>query len=437
MTKAPEGGTTTSIDLATYIDEQPVGRPQIIVLVLCGAVLFFDGFDTQAIGYVAPAISADWDLAPGALGPVFSAGLLGLMAGALALGPLADRIGRRRIVLGSLVAFAVLSLATAFASGITSLLVLRFLTGLGLGGAMPNLIALASEVSPRRRRATMVMAIFGGFSLGAAIGWESVFVLGGVLPLLVVPVVLRALPESPRAFALSGRPDAVLPLLCRLFGDAAPAASTRVEVHEPAPPELPVLHLFRERRGVVTLLLWVVFFMSLLDLYFMANWLPSLFEELDTSVSPVLLGSLLQVGGLFGVLLLGRVIDRYGFHALAVTYVVAAVAIAAVGQTAESVLLAASTIFVAGFCIVGAQISSNALAATFYPTAIRSTGVGWALGIGRVGSIVGPFVGGVLIAARWRTDEVFLLAAVPALVAAAGALALGRLAGSRAAEANR
>ena len=206
-----------AVDVAEFIDQQPVGGFQIRLLLTCAAVLFLDGFDTQAIGYVAPALAKEWGLTKAALGPVFSAGLFGLMIGALVFGPLADRIGRKKIIIFSTLAFGIGTLATAFVQDVNTLLAIRFLTGLGLGGAMPNAIAMTSEFSPHRRRATMVMIMFCGFSVGAALGgllaaalipqfgWRSVFVVGGVAPLLLVPILALRLPESVRFLALTGR----------------------------------------------------------------------------------------------------------------------------------------------------------------------------------------------------------------------------------------
>src|ERR1700738_5035806 len=205
-----------AIDVADFIDQQPVGAFQIKLLATCAAVLFLDGFDTQAIGFVAPALAKEWGLSKGALGPVFSAGLFGLMIGALLFGPLADRIGRKRIIILSTLAFGICALVTAFVQDVNTLLAIRFLTGLGLGGAMPNAIALTSEFNPRRRRATMVMIMFCGFSVGAALGgllaaalipqfgWRSVFILGGAAPLLLAPILALKLPESVRFLALTG-----------------------------------------------------------------------------------------------------------------------------------------------------------------------------------------------------------------------------------------
>jgi AAHS family 4-hydroxybenzoate transporter-like MFS transporter len=431
------------VDVAQFIDRQPVGGFQIKLLLTCAAVLFLDGFDTQAIGYVAPALAREWGLTKGALGPVFSAGLFGLMIGALIFGPLADRIGRKKIIIFSTLAFGIGTLVTAFINDVNTLLAIRFLTGLGLGGAMPNAVAMTSEFSPHRRRATMVMIMFCGFSVGAALGgllaaalipqfgWRSVFVAGGLAPLLLVPILALRLPESVRFLALTGRAHArVAQLLGLINPKAAFAPATRFVVREPGLAGIPVLHLFRDGRAPVTLLLWVVFFMSLLDLYFLSNWLPTVLNDLGASVSAsAVIGSMLQVGGVVGTFALGSVIDRFSFRALALVYFAAVFAVGAIGQLGHSVVLVTLAIFAAGFCIVGGQIAANALAATYYPTSVRATGVGWALGIGRVGSIVGPLVGGALLTAKWSTGSVFIAAAAAALCVALAAFSLSRLAG--------
>src|SRR3982751_5497891 len=238
--------SASPIDVAGYIDQQPVGGFQVKLLLTCAAVLFLDGFDTTAIGYVAPSLAREWSLSKGALGPVFSAGLFGLMIGALIFGPLADRVGRRKIIIFSTLAFGIGTLATAFIQDVNTLLAIRFLTGLGLGGEMPNAVAMISEFSPHRRRATMVMIMFCGFSVGAALGgllaaalipqfgWRSVFVVGGVAPLLLVPILALRLPESVRFLALTGRaPARVAELLGLIDSKTAFAAETQFMIHEP------------------------------------------------------------------------------------------------------------------------------------------------------------------------------------------------------------
>jgi MFS transporter, AAHS family, 4-hydroxybenzoate transporter len=435
--RAPE------IDVAAFINDQPVGRLHIRLLLLCAAVLFADGFDTQAIGYVAPELTRGWHLTRGALGPAFSSGLFGLMIGALLLGPVADRIGRKRIIVWSTVAFGVGSVATILAQDLHSLALIRFLTGLGLGGAMPNTVALMAEFSPRRRRATLVMVMFCGFSVGAAaggllaavliphFGWKSVFVIGGVAPLLLAPILARALPESIRFLAADGRENERVARLMKLLAPTAQLpANARFVVSEQGHARMPVAELFAAGGTGTTLLIWVVFFMSLLDLYLLSNWLPTLLNELGASISvAAAIGALLQVGGFIGALTLGNFIDRFSFRALAVTYLLASFAIIAIGFSGHSIALAAVAIACAGFCIVGGQTASNALAATYYPTRVRSTGVGWALGIGRIGSIIGPLAGGVILARNAGVEMLFISAAVPALLACVASFALSRIAG--------
>ena len=433
----------STVDVAAFIDAQPVGAFQVNLLLICATVLFLDGFDTGAIGYVAPALVKEWNIGKTSLGAVGSAGLVGLMIGALLFGPLADRIGRKKIILLSTLGFGVGTLVTSLVNDVNALLAIRFLTGLGLGGAMPNTIALTAEFSPHRRRATMVMLMFVGFSIGAAVagflaaalipqfGWRSVFVVGGATPLIFVPILAWRLPESVRFLALTGRADArVAELLTLVNVKADFAAGCRFVVNEPALKGIPVQHLFRDGRTLATLLLWVVFFMNLLDIYFLSNWLPTVLNDLGASISQAAaIGSMLQVGGVVGTFALGSIIDRFSFRALALVYSVAVFAVGAIGQLGHSAIFVTVAIFTAGFCVVGGQIAANALAAGFYPTSIRATGVGWALGIGRVGSIVGPFVGGLLLSLQWSVGEVFVAVALAALCAALAAFALGRLAG--------
>jgi AAHS family 4-hydroxybenzoate transporter-like MFS transporter len=420
-----------TIDVADFIDRKSIGSFQIRILLMCFAVLFVDGYDTQALGYIAPALSQDWKLARGALGPVFSASLFGLMIGVLTLSPIADRIGRKRIIIFSAVAFGVGSLATAFVPDYNWLFVMRFLTGLGLGGALPNAIALTAEFSPHRRRATMVMAMFVGFSVGAAVGgfvaaallpeygWRSIFVVGGIVPLLLAPLVAIPMPESIRYLALAGNRDSeVADLLTRVAPDSSFPPGTRFAINEPAIAGMPVGHLFREGRTIATILFWVVFFMSLLDIYLLANWLSTVLNDLGVSVAAAAaIASIFQVGGVVGALALGNFIDRFTFRAMSLIYLLTAAAIFLIGQSGHSIPLATVAIFLGGFFLIGGQNAANALSATFYPTMVRSTGVGWALGIGRIGSIIGPFIGGMMLARQVSTETLFTYAAVPALIA--------------------
>lgn len=442
-TEHPQEETMTEarpINVVDTIDRLPIGRFQVLALTLCGLVAILDGFDTQAIAFVAPVMAREWSMDVAAFGPIFGAGLLGLMVGALVMGPIADRIGRRWAVLLSTAIFGVFALLTAATHDFAGLFAYRFLTGIGLGGAMPNIIALASEYSPRRNRATLVTLMFCGFPLGAvlgglvsanllsAFGWPSVFVLGGVLPLLLLPVLYVLLPESIRFLVSQHTASAtVAALLGRIDRRTSYASTDRFVIGEPVLPGLPVSHLFTESRAAGTLLLWTVFFSNLLILYFLINWLPSVLQQAGLPIERAIIGTvLLNAGGIAGGLVLGRIIDHRGpFGVLTIAYAVAALFVAAIGLFGSPVGLIMAIITLAGFFVIGAQFCMNVLAASYYPTAIRSTGVGWALGIGRIGSIVGPVLGGIVLSLGWNTAELFLATAAPALVASMAVFVLG------------
>jgi AAHS family 4-hydroxybenzoate transporter-like MFS transporter len=431
--------TTPTTDAAAAIDAAPFSAAQRRIVLLCALVAMLDGFDTQAIAFVAPVIAAQWGVPASAFGTVFGAGLAGLMVGALVFGPAADRLGRRRVIIATTALFGGFTLMTPWAESMQGLLVLRFLTGLGLGGAMPNIIALTAEYSPARSRATMVSLMFCGFPLGAvlggflaarmipALGWESTFWVGGALPLLLLPVLAAWLPESIRFLAQRRVPPATLRAMLAPVLGAERAALVRFGVgsHEAPASGATVAGLFGEGRTTRTLLLWVVFFMNLLLLYFLVNWLPSLLRQAGMPLDKAIVATaLLNLGGIAGALTFSRLIDRMGPHrVLPGAYVAAAAATAGIGHFGGASLPALMTlVFIAGFCVIGAQISINALAANLYPTEIRSTGVGWALGIGRAGSIVGPVAGGMLVASGLAVGALFSVAAVPALLAGAAVL---------------
>jgi AAHS family 4-hydroxybenzoate transporter-like MFS transporter len=426
----------TRVNVRACIDERPFGRYQLLVTGLCALIVFLDGFDTQAIGYVAPAIIKEFGVSRAALSPVFSASLIGLMLGALIGGPVSDRFGRRPVLLGGMVFFGAMSLATVMAGSIESLLALRLLTGLGLGCVMPNAIALTSEYAPERVRSTAVMVMFCGFSLGAALGglaaavlikdfgWQSVFVAGGVLPLVAAGAVWLWLPESVRFLVLNGGDKNRIATIMQKIDPAFAGKGVVFQADEHKETKFPVKQLFADKRAMLTGLLWVVFFMSLMDLYFLSNWLPTVINDAGIPVgSAALITAMLQVGGTVGTLVLGRVFDKVSpFRALSVIYLLAAAFIVAIGVAGASVGALVATIFGAGFCVIGGQIGANALAAKSYPTSIRATGVGWSLGIGRIGSVLGPVIGGMLLSMHWDMRQLFLVGAIPVFIAGIAAL---------------
>jgi AAHS family 4-hydroxybenzoate transporter-like MFS transporter len=379
---------------------------QLRVLVLVGLAVLMDGFDVQAMGFVAPAIIHAWGVSATTLGPVFGASLFGMLIGSLSLSVLADRIGRRPVLIGATLFFACGMLATTRVTTIGELEAIRFITGLGLGAIMPNAMAIAGEFSARENRVTLMMLVSCGFTGGAVIGglvsaalipefgWQSVFYVGGAFPVVLAALMTVGVPES-KEFAA---------------GRAAMTTKGRA----------PVTQLFQQGRTRTTLLLWAVNFLNLINLYFLANWLPTIATSAGMTTSrAVLLGTTLQVGGVVGTIVMGPIIDRIGFRRMLVpVFLAAGVAIALIGRSGIPIVLLFAVVGVAGLCIIGGQPAVNALAASYYPTALRSTGIGWSLGIGRVGSILGPTLGGVLIQRHWANSSIFAAVAVPAIVSA-------------------
>ncbi|MGH7091088.1 MAG: MFS transporter, partial [Stellaceae bacterium] len=365
---------------------------------------------------------------------VFGAGLFGLMLGTLAAGPLSDRYGRKRTVLASTAVFGIFALATTLAQSIDQLYILRFLTGIGVGGLMPNSIALTAEYAPRRYRATVIAIMFLGFPLGAGgggfvgaaviphFGWQAMFIIGGVVPLVLLPIAIFALPESIRFLATHGhRPAQVAALLNRLTGKTRFSGNDSFAVPDERKMHgFTVKHLLIEGRAINTILLWITFFLNLLVIYSLASWLPILLRDTGVGLGTALrLGGLVSWAGIVSTIVLGPVVDRVGSTGVVtILYVLAAAFVFAIGLSGANVPLLAITIIGAGMCVIGGQSFINVLSAVIYPTSVRATSVGWALGVGRVGAIAGPVIGGVLLGAHISSQHLLFTIAAPSLLAA-------------------
>jgi AAHS family 4-hydroxybenzoate transporter-like MFS transporter len=424
------------IDISRVVDESRIGGFQLGVYVLCGAALIMDGFDVQSWGYVAPSVFAEWQM-PSAAGRVGSTALFGLLLGLICFSMLADRIGRRPVLIGTTLYFGILTLLTAQVHSLEQLLVVRFLAGFGLGATMPNAMALVSEYSPKRSRVTAMLIVSSAFTIGAAVagfvaawliphfGWRTVFYVGGTIPLVVGVAMWLALPESMQFLTLKRkRLDDVGRWLARIAPNVArPAEADYVVAEEPGR-GVPIVQLFHGGRAPATALLWIVMFMNLLNIYFLATWLPTIAREMGFGTSAaVLVGTTLQIGGTVGAFVLGPPIRRFGFFVvLAVSFVAAAASIALIGRAPGAALLFA-VVFVAGFGVLGGQAALNALAASLYPTDLRATGVGAASGVGRSGSVLGPLLAEIM-RSRWSTEQLFLAAAVPAVISALAILSM-------------
>jgi MFS transporter, AAHS family, 4-hydroxybenzoate transporter len=424
------------LDVQEVVNAHPLSRFQKTVIALCFLVVAIDGFDTAAIGFIAPSLRAEWGVTPAELAPLFAAGLFGLMAGAFVFGPLADRIGRKPVLIVTTIFFSAMTFASAFSPNVEWLIALRFLTGIGLGGAMPAAITLTAELCPEKRRSSLVTLMFCGFTIGSAcaglaasgivsvFGWQGLLILGGVLPVLLVPVLIALLPESPRYLAASNtEPARVRDVLQKM----APQADLTGATFAPPvrPTGSPVSQLFKDGLGLGTLLIWTTFFMSLLVFYLLSPWLPLLITTAGFSMEHAsLMGATLAAGGTVGAIQIGRLMDRFEPHrVLAGAYLVAGAFVILLGLAVATPWLLVVAIFGAGFGVAGAQVGINALAAGYYPTASRATGVSWANAVGRTGSVLGSMIGGVLLSLGWDLAMVFAAAALPAFLAALAMLA--------------
>jgi AAHS family 4-hydroxybenzoate transporter-like MFS transporter len=433
---------TVALDVRQFLDEHPLSNFQILAATMCGAIAFMDGYDVQAMGFVAPALSAALHIPRAALGPLLSSGTIGMMFGAITCGTLADRFGRKPILIACTLIFGVMSLITATADSLQTMWVYRFLTGFGLGGAMPNTIALTAEYAPKKYRSVAITTMFCGFSIGAAVGgfvaaglissfgWQAVFVVGGLIPLVTAALSFSFLPESIRFLLLKGgQKDRAMKYLSKISRDSDHYDEIVAGADDHASGGNSVKQLFTEGRTLATPLLWVCFFMNLLVLFFLNNWLPTLMNDAGIKVeTAIMITTLFQIAGTIGAIFLGWLFDRgFSFRTLALAYVGAALSVILIGQSGVSIGLLMVTVTAAGFCIVGGQTGSQALVANYYPTAIRSTGVGWCHGVGRIGSIVGPILGGMLLTTGVHASSVFWVIAVPSLIAMGAALGVASI----------
>jgi MFS transporter, AAHS family, 4-hydroxybenzoate transporter len=418
--------------VSEIIDQQPMGRFQIWTMALCGLVIVLDGFDTQSIGFLAPSMAETLHVPVKTFGPIFAAALVGLMISSMLSGPIADRWGRKGPIVACTLIFGTFAMLTARCTSFNELLAFRFLTGLGLGGALSNSVALMSEYAPKRLLAVIVSMMFCGMPTGAVLGtqvsavmlprwgWQSVFYAGGILPLTLALLLIVILPESVRYLEVSGANQRkISKILARISPELADAPISHSE-HQDQRRNAPVVNLFTEGRAAGTILLWIPFFMNLLMLYFVVFWLPALLRETGKPVSAGITAIMLfSVGGIAGSFVEGGFMNRWGaFPVLLTEFLCTTLLIASLAYS-NSFPLMMSITFVLGFVVQGAQGGLSAVAATFYPISIRSTGIGWCLGIGRIGSIVGPMLGGVMLKLDWSPRQILLAGSIPALCAAA------------------
>ncbi|MBP0592054.1 MFS transporter [Paraburkholderia sp. LEh10] len=418
---------TRTVDIQALINEHPFSRFQWLVFAMCFVIVLMDGFDTAAIGFIAPSLLSEWHIGKAALAPVLSAALFGLACGALLSGPLSDRCGRRLVLTVSVLLFGASCFASAFAQDLSALTTLRFVTGVGLGAAMPNAVTLMSEYCPDGRRATIVNLMFCGFPLGAAVGgflaawliphfgWRSVLLLGGAVPLLLAIVLAFRLPESIRYMVARRRPaEKIRKVLARISADGRLAHVFVMQESVRHAAGSGGIRIVLSRSFLLgSVMLWLCYFMGLVIFYGLVNWMPVLLK--DAGLSPqraALVSALFPLGGV-GTVLCGMLMDRFNPNrVVAAAYAFGAISVYAIGQAVGEIGLLMCAVFIAGVLVNTAQASMPALAAAFYPTAGRGTGVAWMLGIGRFGGIAGSFLVAELSRQQVSLPGIFTVVAV-------------------------
>jgi AAHS family 4-hydroxybenzoate transporter-like MFS transporter len=432
---------TQTFNIGELVEQQKIGRFAITLLLWCFLIMLMDGYDQTAVSFAAPAIIKEWHVARGSFGPVFGAGLFGTLIGSFLFGYLGDRIGRHKaIVFGGFV-FGALTLASIWATSLHQLSLLRFLAGLGIGGVVPNAVALVAEYAPKRLRATWVTLMFSGFSIGAGsgglvssalirgYGWPVMFIVGGLGSLGVSLLLVFVLPESAKFLVVKKRnPARVAKLVAALRPELVLPANVQFIADEVREKSRFIARLvFSGGLLYITPLLWIVFLGNSMALYFLQNWLPVLIEAVGVAPQQAgLVTAMFSVGGVLGGLILCRFVDRHGMLALISLPVIGCPIVAFLGHgMSESMLRVA--VFCTGFCVVGAQYGLYAVAGMIYPTSFRSAVIGIAISVGKIGSVAGPVIGGLLLSMHIPIVQMFYAASVPFVVVAVFSIVLALL----------
>ena len=430
------------VPVSRLLDEKGLRSFHYGLMFWCVLLSLIDGYDIAAIAFAAPHLAREWHLADrAALGPVFSASLVGILFGSALFGWVGDRYGRKVALISSNLLFGVFTLAAAWSTNLDQLFWLRLLAGLGIGGVIPNIVAINAESSPRRLRATVALIAVGFVPLGGAIpglvaatlvpthGWQILFMLGGIVPILLAVIAIFTLPESIKFMALHesqrGKMESTIKALDPNYV-LPPNAKFVIEDEQQFPGFNPA-YLFRQGLWLITPLLWLLFALNLMGYFFLLSWTPTLMAVLKLPPSVgAMAGAMIQVGGTVGSLVLARWFQRHQFLAIAIVFVVAVPAVASIGYAGltSTTALAIATFF-AGFCVLGIQTGINVVGALVYPTSLRANGSGWELGIGRIGSIVGPLLGALFVG--MSVDKLYVWSALPFAVGAVVCFVIYRL----------
>ncbi|WP_144529126.1 aromatic acid/H+ symport family MFS transporter [Peribacillus simplex] len=423
-----------TIQVPEMIDEQKFNRFHLQILLCCIFIIICDGYDMFMLGTILPSLMAEWRITAVEAGLFSSYALFGMMIGALVFGPLADKFGRKKVILICTVIFSVFTFTSGFADEPTSFGIQRFVAGLGLGGVMPNLIAIITEYAPKKLRSTLVAIMFSGHALGGVVAsmgamylipnfdWRAVVWLGA-LPLIFMPILYKLLPESINYLMTKNKKSKLVDVLNQVNVDGQYTMNDNYVLQEQLKSEMkgfPVKELFKKGRTLSTLMFWIAFFMCLFVMYGLSTWLPKIMGgagyELGSSLTFLVV---LNLGAVFGAIVGGKLADRYGSKRILVTFLVIGFITLTMLSFKPSMIMLYILIAIAGGTTTGTQIVTNAYVSQYYPNEIRSTGVGWALGIGRIGGILAPTFCGILLDMKLSLQVNFLAFAIPCIIAAA------------------
>ena len=420
------------IQISRLLDERGLSSFQIKLLIWTVLIGIIDGYDIGAIAFAAPHLVADWGIPRHALGPVLTASNIGVLFGSQILGWVGDRYGRKTALIVSNLLFGVLTFAAAYSTDLTQLFWLRFLAGLGIGGVIPNMVAINAESAPRQLRATLAIVAVGFVPMGGAFagfisatlvphyGWPVLFQIGGIAPVVIALAATIGLSELIKYMALhEGQRQRLEQLIAAIRPDIKVPANARfvIEDEQQAPSSNPV-YLFRNGMWLITPLVWLLFSLNLMGFFFLISWTPTLMAAAKVpQETAALAGAALQVGGTVGSLTLCWWLQRYRFFAIAILFVLAVPVVASIGYaglTSTSALLTAT--FFGGFLVLGIQSGINVAGALIYPTSLRANGSGWELGLGRLGSIIGPLLGALFVGLA--VEKLYVWSALPFAVGA-------------------
>lgn len=400
------------------------------VLVWCLLIIIFDGYDLVIYGVALPLLMQQWSLTAVQAGLLASAALFGMMFGAMIFGTLSDRLGRKKTIMICVTLFSGFTFLGAFATNPVEFAILRFIAGLGIGGVMPNVVALMTEYAPKKIRSTLVAIMFSGYAIGGMtsallgawlvkdMGWQIMFLIAGI-PLLMLPIIWRFLPESLAFLIKSGKEEQAKQIINKLLPTRDIHQNTQLVFNENIHHEAPVKALFQDGRAFSTFMFWIAFFMCLLMVYALGSWLPKLMLQAGYSLGASMLFLFaLNIGGMVGAIGGGALADRFHLKPVITSmFVIGAAALILLGFNSPQIVLY-SLIALAGAATIGSQILLYTFVAQFYPTTVRSTGMGWASGIGRIGAIIGPVLTGALLTFELPHQMNFLAIAIPGVIAA-------------------